>query len=427
MTGMRNHEESPSGHKYRTGFTVIGLIILLVFCQPLRSQTFPLKISASGRYLEDQGGKPFFLNGDAAWSIVVQATYAEADYYLTDRAARGFNAILVNLIDHQFGDRAPANIAGSKPFTGRPFATPNEVYFAYADSVIARASQLGMVVLLFPIYLGYGCGDQGWCAEVKSASIEDMRKWGRYVGGRYKQYPNIIWVIGGDTDPEPVRSKVDGMVAALREADSVYPDRLITTHSERATQATTHWPQSWVTLNNIYTTWVGTLDIADLAFNRTPVMPFFLIEGSYENEKATTSRQIRLEAYRTILRGGCGHVFGNCPIWGFGTSAAKCGRDWKSQLGGPGSRSMIHCANLFLCVDWTKLTPDRAGAIVTAGADTGAVTATFAYASDSSVIVGFLPSRRAVTINPSSIRSDSILVWWYDPSCSMVLVMACGC
>jgi hypothetical protein len=35
---------------------------------------FPLKLSANGRYLQDQNGKPFLLIGDTAWSIAQALT-----------------------------------------------------------------------------------------------------------------------------------------------------------------------------------------------------------------------------------------------------------------------------------------------------------------------------------------------------------------
>src|SRR5690242_3500959 len=33
---------------------------------------YPLKLSANHRYLVDQNGQPFFINGDAPWSLIVQ-------------------------------------------------------------------------------------------------------------------------------------------------------------------------------------------------------------------------------------------------------------------------------------------------------------------------------------------------------------------
>src|SRR5205807_1070132 len=62
------------------------------------SYAYPLKVSASGRYLLDQNNKPFRIQGDSAQSLIANLTYSEADTYLADRQAKGFNTANVNLL-----------------------------------------------------------------------------------------------------------------------------------------------------------------------------------------------------------------------------------------------------------------------------------------------------------------------------------------
>jgi hypothetical protein len=62
--------------------------------------SFPLRLKRGERYLVDSRGQPFLIHGDAAWSLLVQLKRDEVDDYLEDRVARGFNALLVNLIEH---------------------------------------------------------------------------------------------------------------------------------------------------------------------------------------------------------------------------------------------------------------------------------------------------------------------------------------
>src|ERR1035438_7234219 len=78
--------------------------------QPADSDA-PLRISANHRFLIDRHDVPFLLQGDAAWSLIANATREEADAYLRNRRAKGFNAILVNLIEHKFAKNAPARSA----------------------------------------------------------------------------------------------------------------------------------------------------------------------------------------------------------------------------------------------------------------------------------------------------------------------------
>jgi Protein of unknown function (DUF4038) len=98
--------------------------------------------------------KPVFMNGDAAWSAIVQLNDTEARRYLSDRARRGFNIVEVNLLEHMWANNCSycshgcADIHGDCPFKGAAFSTPNEAYFAHADSFIRIASQYSITVLL---------------------------------------------------------------------------------------------------------------------------------------------------------------------------------------------------------------------------------------------------------------------------------------
>jgi hypothetical protein len=391
-----------------------------ILAAPAGCQVSPLQVGPTGRYLTDSSGTPVFVNGDAAYSMVAQLTYAQANQYLTDRAGRGFNAIITNLLEGFFADLAPKNIANVAPFTGANFTTPNPAYFALVDSMISRANQLGIHVFLFPLYLG-NPWSQGWGNQVNAASVSAMTSWGTYVGNRYKNYPNIIWVIGGDTDPTPVRAKVDAFTTALKAADNLFPNRLITGHSARGVQITssfgTSFGESWLNLNNTYTSLSTTVSLADAAYSAIPTMPFFLIESDYENEGPTT-QGVRAEAYWTILRGGCGQVFGNCPIWSCGsTKDANCSAsNWTSAWSSAGSVSMNYFRSFFTSRPWYKLIPDKSAAIITAGAQSGVDLATFAYASDSTCIIGYLPGARTVTVNPAILLGTQIHAQWFNPA-----------
>ncbi|MFZ1683885.1 MAG: DUF4038 domain-containing protein [Candidatus Zixiibacteriota bacterium] len=388
-----------------------------------------LVVSANRRYLQ-AGGTPVFLNGEAAWSLVVQPTYAGADQYLTDRAGRGVNLVMVNLIEKMFGDRAPGNIANISPWTGSTFATPNEPYFAHVDSVVIRAQQLGIYVMLFPVYLGYAFAggvpaghsayEDGWHNEIAAASSATMKNWGIYVGNRYRNYPNVLWGIGGDSDPSSVRAKLDTFVAGLQSADNVYAGRIITGHGGSPLVASSQFPESWLNLNNTYSwTLSDYLTLADQAYAVSPTKPFILLEGVYENNTqiSWTYQQLRAQTYWTLLRGGCGHFFGNNPIWYFSATAAGSPTyPWQNDLNSTLTQQITYLNSLWKSIHWWTLVPDRAGAVITSGANSGTNLATFAVASDSTVIVGYLPSSRTVTINPSGLKGDSVIVRWLNPS-----------
>lgn len=398
--------------------TVFILLTFFLFFN-LKAQnryTYPLKISDDSRALTDQNGRHFFWCGEAAWSLIAQLNRAEAAYYLDDRMQKGFTVLLVNLIEHKFATHAPANYYNERPFSGKPFITPNERYFAYADQIIRDADNRGIVILLCPLYLGWKYGDEGWGAEVKMAALPDLYKWGQYVGKRYRDFDNIIWCIGGDADPSIQKQKVLTFVNGLREADSRH---LITAHNIPEEFAATPWEgMNWLSINNLYSYSQSLYTLCKKAYEKKPVMPYFLIESAYENEHNSTPRRLRSEIYWPMLCGGMGFLGGNCPIWHFSSDSTFCTwADWKTQLDLPGSMSIYYLQKLFRLNQWYRLQPDFEHKILTDGFNEWGSEdyVTAARTSDGSTLIAYLPSSSEVTINLEEISGSRVQCWWYEP------------
>jgi hypothetical protein len=405
-----------------------------------RQYRYPLKLSHDGSYLVDQNETPFFINGDTAWSLIAAVSKEDAELYLEDRRRKGFNLVLVSLIERKFAPNAPANHYGKPPFTTPgDLTTPNEEYFAHADWVLERAHAKGIAVLLAPLYLGYGCGDEGWCAEVKTSSVAAMQRYGRYLGERYRDARNIVWLIGGDVDPfgrPPIRNwrgtvrqlltdliagggdrsndvadKVRAVVAGLREHDRSH---LMSAHNGTEQSAVDAWPnEGWLDLNNVYTYGHAYVKARE-QFKRRPFKPFFLVETFYENAADTTLLAVRRQAYWSILSGGTlGHIFGNCQIWGF--SHGFCPDPWKPQLNSPGSTSLANAGRLFMSRAFFRLVPDHAHRILTSGYGDGDSYAAAAYAGDGSTIIAYIPTRRTVTLDLTRLAGPAARAWWFDP------------
>lgn len=145
-------------------------LCLLLAIRCAAGPVYPLKVSENKRYLVDRNNQPVLIHGDTAWSLITGVTKAEAEQYLENRRQKGFNAIIVNLIEHKF--KGPANRDGENPFTtAGDFATPGEKYFTHADWVIRKAAEKGIVVFLFPLYLGYEGTDEGWWEETLANGV----------------------------------------------------------------------------------------------------------------------------------------------------------------------------------------------------------------------------------------------------------------
>jgi len=208
-----------SNRLFRTIGWPVAYVLFVAHAAPGQDFVYPLKLSNQGAYLVDQNDRPFLVQGDAPWSLIVQLSLTEAEQYLEDRREKGFNLLMVNLIEHEFANNPPLNRNGDPPFTvPGDFSTPNEVYFAFADQIINLAATKNIVILLAPAYLGYQGGSQGWYQEMQANGAVVLRDYGRYVGQRYASFDNIIWLHGGDYDP-PDPQLVSAVAEGVREFD----------------------------------------------------------------------------------------------------------------------------------------------------------------------------------------------------------------
>jgi hypothetical protein len=363
---------------------------------------FPLELSSDDRRLEQSDGDAFLMTGDSAWSLMVALTQQQTEDYLEDRRQRGFNTVLVNLIERGFG--GPANAEGELPFDpADDFTAPNEDYFAHADWVIDRAAAKGMLVLLAPAYLGVNCGSQGWCEQMLDQPVSAMQTYGRFLGDRYGNRDNILWVHGGDTDASDhgVESRVNAIANGIIERA---PAQLHTAHCSRNNSGIDCYDEPWLDVNTTYSSCGGSFNAVRTDYARMPTQAFFFIEGTYENSGASLGCLIDQAAW-AVLGGGAGHVFGNTPIWRFGTG-------WQGELDSPGSEAMGHLADLFASRAWFRLRPDVTGDVVVAGGSG----ATAGITSDGESILVYVSSARTLTIDLSLLSGVNARSWWFDPS-----------
>jgi hypothetical protein len=382
---------------------------------------FPLKLAPDRTHLVDQTGRPFLVQGDAAWSLIAQPSEAEAETYLADRQSRGVNLVMVNLIEHKFADRAPANAAGQPPFTtAGDFSTPNEAYFAHADAIIRRAAAHGIAVLLAPAYLGFEGAEEGWYREMVAAGPVKMRDWGRYVGARYGAFDNLVWLEAGDYLPPPEGlALVNAVVAGIKEKDGAR--HLHVPHWDKTSG--TEVAVDWADVDSTYTykpTYLKSL--ADYNRDRRDgrARAHILIESKYEGEYDSTPRSLRAQAYGALLTGACGQIFGNKPVWNFGEG-------WQKQLGSPGMVSMTHLWDLLAPRDWPALVPDQTHQVMTAGlaGRTDAEYALLAATPDGRLAVAYLPTVRTVTVDLTKMAGP-VRARWFDPASGAMVPAAPG-
>jgi hypothetical protein len=376
----------------------------------------PLRVSPDRRRILDVDGNAVLLQGDAAWSLIANTTLDDARFYIEDRRRKGFNALIVSLIEYCFAQDPPRNLAGDEPFTtSGDFRTPNEAYMAHAERILQLAADNGMLVILAPAYLGYPgrfpgfeTRPQGWWDEVLANGPDGMRSWGEYLGRRFNAFRNIIWCIGGDRNPGEAAVGLDQMARGIRAAGG---DNLITAHVLPECSPLDVFPDhDWLDVNPTYTYEVVHRKLQE-DWRRDPVWPFFLIESTYEGEHNASELQIRRQANWSVLCGGNGHCMGNMPIWPFLDG-------WKAALDLPGSVAMARWGAFFRALPWADLVPDFGREIVTGGLGEarGLDRVTAAATPDRRLTVAYLPVQRPITVQTGDLAGPHLRVEWFEPA-----------
>jgi hypothetical protein len=378
---------------------------------------FPLSVSADRRRLLDAGGRPFLVQGDAAWSLIANLVFEDVVTYLDDRRAKGFNTLIVNLVEHRFSVDPPRDRYGHEPF-GDPtdMATPQEAYFDHAARVLEACRDRGFAVVLCPAYLGHrqlaqgGMSPhaEGWYEEVVATGTDGCRRYGEYLGKRFGHLGNLIWCLGGDWEPGDARAGLDALARGIRAGGT---RSLFTAHVRPETSPVDAFAApDWLDLNLTYT--YGIVHQALLRdWRREPPWPFVLIESTYEGEHNASQLQIRRQAYWSVLCGGNGHCMGNNPIWLFWEG-------WRDALDLPGSLAMARWGDLFRGLPWADLRPDEDRRLVTRGLGEarGLDRVAAALTPDGSVAVAYLPVARPVEVDTDAMADGPIEVAWFEPA-----------
>jgi len=380
---------------------------------------FPLKKSANGRYLVDSKGVPFLLAGDSPQALMVKLTEAEADLYYSNRVAHGFNSLWINLLCRPGtgGRKDGATFDGIPPFrTPDDLSAPNEAYFARCDRMIALAQDRGLLVILDP------AETIDHIKVLVANGPAKCREFGRFLGARYKKFPNILWMSGNDFQGwrDPRNDEVALAVAqGIRETD---PEHLQTVELNYEVSGSLDDPkwESVISLTCAYTYYPTYAEVLK-EHNRPNFLPVIMIESDYEFERQATPATLRREEYWSILAGGCGQVYGSGPIWPFADG-------WKSTLDSTGAVQMAYVKAAFMHRAWYDLVPDQKHKLVVSGFGTFdgephegnhfVMTSDYVTAGrtpDGRLGMAYVPSVRPIKVDLSQLKG-SVSVRWFDPS-----------
>jgi len=388
----------------------------------------PLRESPNSRYLVRQDGTPFLIMGDSPQALVGDLGLSDMATYMADREKLGFNSLWVNLLCASYTgcnsngttyDGVAPFTSGSSPST-YDLSTPNSDYFSRVDSMVNLALTYNLVVFLDPIETG------GWLVTLENNGGAKAYNYGVYIGNRYKNFANIVWLHGNDFQSWSSNSSDNNLVqqvmAGIASVDSNHLQTIELNYDSSYSNQDSVLG-SLLTLDSAYT-YYETYDIVLQSYNSSPTIPTYLVESNYEYENNTGALPgnagpyvLREQAYWTLLSGGTGQIYGNHYVWMFAAG-------WQSFLDSPGALEIQYVNQLFGSVPWWELVPDSAHEVVTAGYGTydgsnqNLTTATYCttgWIAGGSLALTYCPNAATLTVDLGQF-SGPVTAQWYDPS-----------
>jgi fibronectin type 3 domain-containing protein len=388
----------------------------------------PLQASPNNRYLVRQDGTPFLIMGDSPQSLVGNLSAGDMATYMANREQLGFNSLWVNLLCTSYTgcNSNGTTYDGVAPFTSGSspvdydLSTPNSAFFTRVDSMVNLALTYDLVVFLDPIETG------GWLDTLENNGSTKAYNYGVYIGTRYKNFANIVWLHGNDFQSWSSSSTdnylVEQVMAGIASVDSNHLQTIELNYDSSYSNQDSVLG-SLLTLDSAYT-YYETYDMVLQSYNSSPAIPTYLVESNYEYENNTGAIPgntgpyvLREQAYWTMLSGGTGQIYGNHYTWTFIPG-------WQSFLNSPGALEIQYINQLFGSVSWWQLVPDSTHQVVTAGYGTydgsnqNLTTATYcttSWITTGSLALTYCPNPSRLTVDLAQF-SGPVTAQWYDPS-----------
>ncbi len=393
-----------------------------------------------GHFIVTGEGKPFFYLGDTAWELFHRLNREEAERYLENRRQKKFTVIQAVALAEFDGLNTP-NAYGDKPLIdndpARPSVTPGADpgsdaaydYWDHVDWIVARAAEKDLFIGMLPtwgdkVYKKWGIGPVVFTADNAFA-------YGRWLGTRYKDSPNIIWILGGDRAPQDgddnFRPIWRAMAAGIKSVDT---NHLMTYHTWGGT-STSAWfhNDSWLDFNMMQSGHseknIGNYRQITHDYNLVPAKPCMDGEPCYEDHPVNwdpkngwfDDADVRKAAYWAVFAGAHGHTYGCHDIWQFlqpsyePVSSART--PWQEAIDLPGSYQMQYLRALVESRPMLQRQP--AQSIIASVTGEGGEHLQAARAADSSYAFVYFPTGRTATIDIFSISGSWVIASWYDP------------
>ena len=389
-----------------------------------------LRVSDNKRFLVTAEGKPFFWLGDTGWELFHRLSREEADKYLKDRAAKGFTVIQAVALAELDGLHDP-NPYGETPLENDDPTRPREAYFQHVDYIIKKAEELGLYIALLPTW-GDKVFKNTWGTGPEIFNVENAKIYGKWIGNRYKLQKNIIWVMGGDRNPDEKAMAVwRSMAAGVVEGVGGQDKALMTFHPqpnglEEGGSSKYFHNDEWLDFNMFQTGHCRENNVWDrmqVVYNRTPTKPVFDGETLYEDHPVcfnakdlglSSAYDVRKHAYLDVFAGAFGHTYGCHDIWQMyapnRTSVNGARIPWYVAIDLPGANQMQYLRWLIESRPMLDRVPDQS-IITNAFGANDRIQAT----RGKDYIFIYSTEGKPITVNMGKISGNQVTARWYNP------------
>lgn len=404
-----------------------GILLLLAQHNSKAQLCEPLKISSDGIHLETESGIPFFWLGDTAWELIHRLDRDGVDFYLEDRADKGFTVIQTVILAELDGLTVP-NAYGDLPFFENDPSKMNWNYFDHVDYVIQKANSLGIYIALLPTWGDKFNKKNGLGPEIFTTKNAEL--YGQILGERYLQYSNLIWILGGDRNPE-TKAHYEIIRAMAQGIRSVDIDHLITYHPKDGALASDLFSaDTWLDIDMFqsrHSQQSKDYQYVDKSRKKRHQKPVIQGEARYENipDRYWISgdfgwlddADVRVSAYWSMLAGAAGYTYGCNDVWQMYETGRKpelsARTDWFVSLNLPGARQMTFMKQLFESIPWQTLNQNQAVILNENPKDERYIIG--AVSADSSLMMVYTPYGEPLKIDTKYLDTKRVNAMWFNP------------
>jgi Protein of unknown function (DUF4038)/Putative collagen-binding domain of a collagenase len=407
---------------------------------PAAAQPTRLAVSENRRFLVRAGGEPFFWLGDTAWELFHRLTREDAAHYLRHRAQLRFTVIQAVALAEFDGLNAP-NAYGHRPLLNNDPATPDvkdgpaNDYWDHVDYIVEQAGALGLYVGFLPTWGDKWNIKRGAGPEVFTP--QNAEAYGAWLGRRYRNTANIVWILGGDrpVETDQHREIIRAMARGLRAGDA--GAHLMTFHPPGANSSSTWFhDEPWLDFNmrqnGHVPEYTGRYDQTRADYDRTPIKPVLDGEPIYEDHPVafdakrlghSIAGDVRRPLYWDLFGGGFGHTYGHHSVWQFFTAARTPVNnpllDWRQAIEQPGARQMQHGRALIESRPFLTRIPDATivvtGAVPTSMPGAGRYYFAGTRDADGTYAMVYAPVGRPFAVRMNVIAGVKVKAWWFNP------------